>query len=197
MRYKLMVCGGLALALMMSTGAHGAQSADEKELAAYRLTKEGLDRYTAVMHALVVEMKKDTRFQEMGKIQAEIERLNNKDELTAADEKRLDELEARLERLERETNISLQDGSLSDIESQIRKNPTAMAALKAGGMDARDYAKFTLLLFQASMAVGMQRAGLLKELPEGVSAENVKFVQQHEKELEALQRQMEALSGGR
>jgi hypothetical protein len=187
----------LVLALPAQARVAASQDADAKELAGYRLTKEGLDRYVAVMHALAAEIKKDPRFAEMAKIQAEIERINSKDELTAADEKRLDELEDRLDRLEEATNLSMTDGSLSDLEAQIRKNPPMMAALKAGGMAPRDYAKFTVILFQASMAVGMKRAGLLKELPKDISAENVQFVEQHEKELEALRRQMEALSGGR
>jgi hypothetical protein len=192
-----MACGLLAIALAAGAGATAVQDADEKELAAYRLTKEGLDRYAAVMKTLLVEMKTDPRFAEIAKIQAEIDRLHDKDELTAADEKRLEELEAKLEQLDTATALSLGDGSLSELEAQIRKNPTMTAALKTGGMAPREFAKFSIVLFQASMAVGMQRAGLLKELPKEIAAENVRFVEQHEKELEALQRQLEALSGER
>jgi hypothetical protein len=192
-----MACGLLAIALAAGAGAAAVQDADEKELAAYRLTREGLDRYAAVMKALLVEMKTDPRFAEIAKIQAAIDRLQDKDELTAADEKRLEELEAKLEQLEAATALSLDDGSLADLEAQIRKNPAMTAALKTGGMAPREYAKFSIVLFQASMAVGMKRAGLLKELPKEIAAENVRFVEQHEKELEVLQRQLEALSGER
>jgi hypothetical protein len=197
MRNRVMVCGLVVLALVACGKAAAAQDADMKELSAYRLTKENLDRYGTVMKALFVEIKKDPRFAEMGKLQAELERLSSKDDPTAADERRMEELEARLEQLEEATDLAMNEDSLSDMEARIRTDPALSAAVKAGGMAPREYAKFTLVLLQASMVVGMQRAGLLKELPKDIAAENVRFVEQHEKELAALQRQMEALGEGR
>jgi hypothetical protein len=197
MRNRMIVCGLVVLALAAGANAAAAQDADAKELLAYRLTKENLDRYATVMKTLFVEVKKDPRFAEMGKLQAELDRLTDKDNPTAADERRMEELEARIEQLEEATDFGMNAGSLAEMEARIRKDPAISAAVKAGGMAPREYAKFTLVLFQASMAVGMQRAGLLKELPKDIAPENVRFVEQHEKELEALQRQMEALGGGR
>lgn len=199
MRCRPMVSGLVALALFVGARTAAARQqvdADTKELAAYRLTKEGLDKYTVVMHTLAVELPKAPAFQEMAKLQAEMERLNAKDELTAADEKRLEAIEARLERLESSVDLSMADGSLNDIEAQILKNRAMAAATKAGGMSAREYAKFTLALFQASMAAGMQKAGLLKELPKEISADNVQFALKHEQELLKIQQAMEALSPG-
>jgi hypothetical protein len=197
MRNRVRVWGLVVFALVAGVHVAAAQDADAKELLAYRLTKENLDRYAATMKALFVEVKKDPRFAEMGKIQAEIERISDKDELTAADEKRLDELEARLEKLEEATDLAINERSLSGMEARIRTDPALSAAVKAGGMAPRDYAKFTIVLFQASMVVGMQRAGLLKEMPKDIAPENIRFVEQHEKELEAIQRQLEALGEGR
>lgn len=186
----------VAMAVMMAAPAAAQQDADAQELAAYRLTKEGLDRYTATMRALPGELRRDPRFAEMGKLQAELDRLQEKDDPTDADVKRMEAIEARLEQLDEATDMSMSDGSLADIEAGIRKNPALAAAIKAGGMTPREYAKFTLVLFQASMAVGMQKAGLLKELPKEIAPANLKFVEQYEQELVKLQKDMEALAPG-
>lgn len=198
MRCRTMVSGLAVLALVAGAGAAAAQQADAdmKELAAYRLTKEGLDKYAVVLRTLVVELPKDPAFQEMAKLEAELERLDAKDELTAADEKRIDAIEARMEQLEGAVELSMTDGDLDDVEAQILKSRAMATAIKAGGMSAREYAKFTLALFQASMVAGMQKAGLLKELPKEISAENVQFALKHEQELQKIQQEMEALSPG-
>lgn len=196
MKGGVFVSGLAALVLVATVTSAAAQQADadRKELAEYRLTSEGLDRYSAVLRALVGELRKDPRFQEMAKVEAEIRRLDSKDDPTDEEVTRLDELEERLAQLEESTDLSMSDGSLADIEAQIRKNPAMAAAVKAGGFTPREYAKFTLTLFQASMAVGMQKAGLLKEMPKDIPPENVAFVQQHEQQLAKLQQEMEALA---
>ena len=61
-------------------------------------------------------------------------------------------------------------------------------------MSARDYSVFTLVLFQSALTAGLKKSGLLKELPKEVNPENVKFVEEHEKELEAMRRELEALA---
>jgi hypothetical protein len=42
----------------------------------------------------------------------------------------------------------------------------------------------------ASFAAGMQKAGMLKELPKEVNAENVKVILEHEAELQKLQEEL-------
>lgn len=185
-----------AMAAMMTAPAAAQQDADAKALAAYRLTKDGLDRFTATMRALAGELRKDPRFAEMGTLQAELDRLQDKDDPTDADVKRMEALEARLGQLEEATDMSMGEGSLADIEARIRKHPPLAAALEAGGMTPREYATFSLVLFQASLAVGMQKAGLMKELPKEIAPENVEFVEQYEQELVKLQKDMEALAPG-
>jgi len=51
-------------------------------------------------------------------------------------------------------------------------------------------------MLQSAIAAGMKKAGMLKDLPPGVSAENVKFVEEHEAELKALQKEFQALAPG-
>ena len=48
----------------------------------------------------------------------------------------------------------------------------------------------------ASFAAGFKKEGMLTAMPEGVSPENVKFVEEHEAELTALQKKWEAMSKG-
>jgi hypothetical protein len=50
---------------------------------------------------------------------------------------------------------------------------------------------------QAALAYGLQKAGGLKQLPDEVSRENVEFVRQHEREIEALRAEREKAAGDR
>jgi hypothetical protein len=51
-----------------------------------------------------------------------------------------------------------------------------------------------LSMMQAGMVAGFKKAGMLKEIPKDVSPENVKFMEEHEAQLKALQQEMEAAS---
>ena len=53
-----------------------------------------------------------------------------------------------------------------------------------------------MALVQASIAAGFKKSGMLKELPAGVNPENVKFVEEHEAELRAMQEKLNKLGGG-
>jgi hypothetical protein len=68
--------------------------------------------------------------------------------------------------------------------------------LKAAGMAPREYATFMMAMLQASMVAGFKKSGMLKEIPKDVSAENVKFIEEHQKELEALQKEFQGLGSG-
>jgi hypothetical protein len=65
-------------------------------------------------------------------------------------------------------------------------------------MSPRDYAKFMLSMLGAGTVAGFKKAGLVNGMPKEVeavvSAENVKFVEEHAAELTALQRKWEALA---
>src|SRR5688500_8512426 len=95
-----------ALAVVLSIANPSAQQsaaskaqtdADMKELASYTLTLETLNKVDRAMRAAFVEMKKDPRFAEAAKLEAELKALKKKEEPTEADEKRQEELEQRLE----------------------------------------------------------------------------------------------------
>jgi vacuolar-type H+-ATPase subunit I/STV1 len=222
----------------------GAQAdADMRELRGYRLTMAAVRQVDRATEAMVAEMKKDPKYQEYLKLEAEISALEkkgapteaeqklaadiaaleSKEEWTEAETARLEQLreqldaleqrregrteadDARLERL-REQRDALEAAvgprldeasTLTEWEAAIRQHPPMARALRAAGMSPRDYAKFMLSMLGAGMVAGLKTAGLVKEIPkevaEVVSAENVKFLEEHAAELTALQKKWEAL----
>ena len=181
------------------TAAQG--DADTKEVAAYRLTTDNLARAAAATRAMVAELQKDPKFQQIAKLGAEIDALEKaveaKEEPTDAELEKLAALKAQYEELEQSfsAGISMGDSdTLSDMERNIASFPILANSLRAAGMTPREYAKFTMALFTSAMAAGMKKAGLMKELPKEFSAENVEFVLKHEAELAALQKEWQALN---
>lgn len=168
--------------------------ADMKELAAYTLTMETLHKVDRAMRGMIADLKKDPKYAEQMKIQAELEALKKKDELTEADEKRIEELAPKLDALERDNAVNMNDAkSLSDMAAKIQKFAPMMTALQREGLTAREYAKFFSALLQAGVAAGLQKAGLLKEVPAGTNPANVKFILEHEAELQQMQQAWAAL----
>jgi hypothetical protein len=165
--------------------------ADLKELSTYALSMDTLNKIDRAMRTFAVEIKKDPKFQEASKLEAEMKALEKKfqdTEPTDAEQKRIETIEARLEALEGEGSLNMSDAqTISDMAAKIQKQPAMAAALQREGLSARDYAKFMMAMLQAGLAAGMQKAGLLKELPAGTNPANVKWIVEHEAELKKLQ----------
>ena len=144
-------------------------------------------------------MKTDPHFQTLQGVAGEIAALGKKDDLTEADQQRLEKLRADKESLENSADNVLNMGnadSLDEMEAQIQKAPLMANALQSAGMPPREYAKFMMAIIQASMVAGFKKAGMMKELPPGVNPENVKFIEEHEAELKAMQAEFEKLAKG-
>ena len=171
--------------------------ADVREVTAYRLTMESVNKAAAAMRLVAAELKKDPRYQELATVKAELEALRKKDELTESEEARIEQLTAREEQLESTLDNKglAKSDTLSDMEASLKAEPVFAGALAKAGIPPREFAKFLLAMFQASFAAGLQKAGTIKELPKEVNAENVKFVLEHEAELKTLQEEMKALGG--
>jgi len=184
--------------LFTSTGPALAQALtpDQKALAAYKLTMPTVRKAAAAIKRFNDIAAKDPKAQELAKIEAEIEALNQKDELTEADEARLEKLRARGEALERE--IDAENGpdnadTIADLEKRIAARPEARAALAAEGLTAREFAMTFMALLQAAMVVGFSQGKVdMAKLPPGINPENIRFVQENEAELKQLQ----AVMGG-
>ena len=181
----------------------GFSASDSKELASYRLTMETTKKMYGLMRSMAEEMAKDPKAQALKKTKAEIEALSKKDELTDAESARLEKLTMQAgqqeEALEQGTGGGVNLGNaqnLNEMEAQIKAHPQLMAALSKAGLTPREYSKYFLASLMAGMVAGFQKSGLLKELPKElkeVNPENVKFMVEHEAELAAMQKEMEAL----
>ena len=171
-------------------------SEDEKALATYRLTMPNVKKAMAVVQSFAAEAAKDPKVQEQQKLKKQIDALEEKDELTAAEEAQLDKLRTQLEALEeaedeKDDNQALFGNAqtIAGMEAVMKKHPAAARALASAGMSAREYSMTMMALLQASLVEGMSQGKVdLKNLPPGVNAANILFVREHKAELEAMQR---------
>jgi hypothetical protein len=175
--HRLAVVAGLTTAL----GA-AAQSADDRELMQYRLTPEVLSRAESVAQAFAANIEKDPRMKRRLDAQREIAVLEKKDDLTEAEETRLEELQSLVG--DQSIDLGINGGSLTEISAQLTKIPAMSAALKTAGMAPRDMAKFVVTAVQAAMVSGLQAAGM--PVPPGAAGENVRFVAANQVAIERI-----------
>ena len=209
MKLFLRACLIVSLIASLGVGAAGQSpgfsAADSKELASYRLSMDTAKKVYAMMQALSQEMQKDPKVQAMMKLEAEIEALEKKDDLSDADSERLDKL--REQKDQQEEAIAAAAGpalnmnnasSLDEMEAVMRKSPQAMAALNKVGLTPREYSKFFIASLMAGMVAGFQKAGTIKELPKElkeIHPDNIKFMLEHEAEFAAMQKEMQGKGG--
>ena len=191
----------LLVSMVSGVSAQGARpsDADLKEIANYKLTMETVEKVKVATRAMIAEIKKDPTYQRLLKLEAEIETLEKKDDRTEAEDAKLAALNEEKEKLESASDgpLSLgQANSLSEMEANIRKSPPIANALQSAGMSPREYSTFMMAMIQASMVAGFKKAGMMKELPKDVNPDNVKFVEEHEAELKAMQAEFEKLAKG-
>lgn len=188
------------LACLVSAPASSAgqklAAEDAKEIAAYELTAAALQKVMNVNRAMVQQLAQDPKIKEAMQVEAEIDALEDKETLTEADEKRMEELQARRTALEDATGNPLGGDArtLAEMESRIRAYPPLVQALQKEGMAPREYARFWLAFIQAAFVHGFQKSGMLKELPPEVNPANVRFMEQHAAEIAKMQAEFEALS---
>jgi hypothetical protein len=65
------------------------------------------------------------------------------------------------------------------LDGRLRKEPALAAALDKSGVGAREYTTFALALIAARLAYGFIQSGAMRFVPEGVTKENVAFVETH------------------
>ena len=186
----------LALILTLAVAATAVAqtpTADEKVLATYRLTMPNIKKVFTALESMMQEMAKDPKFQEQQKLKGQIKALQEKDELTDAQQAELEKLQERAAALEEEID-KMQEASgtsnmhtLDQMEASIKKQPFAMRALNAQGLTPREYALTLMALLQASMAEGFLQGQDLSKLPPGINPENVKFVRENKDALAAMQ----------
>jgi membrane-associated HD superfamily phosphohydrolase len=191
---RLLILFGSLLVLPAAALAQ-TMSADEKELASYTLTMATVKKVMAAAAAVAEEEAKDPKVQEKAKLEAQIEALQSKDELTAAQEAELEKLLERLAAIEeaedKDDSPLKNPKSLAEMEAAIKAHPGAMRAMASAGITPREFSRCMMALLQASLVEGFSQGKAdLKNLPAGINPENVKFVREHKAELEAMQKAM-------
>lgn len=166
--------------LTVSVGAAG-QSADDKELMQFRLTPEMLTKAEAVATAFAANAERDPAMKRKLEAQREIARLEAKDDLTEAEQKRLEDLQAAAGD---GVDLGINGGSLTEMSAQLSKVPAMAAAMKSAGMAPRDMAKFIVTAVQTAMIADLQKQGM--PVPPGAAGENVKFVMANQASIERI-----------
>ena len=177
----------LVLSAIVGIGAQSRseEDADRQELEQYRLTTDTLQKVEVALLAAAKAMRNDPLVKTWQDANREAEALRKKDDLTEADRRRLEQLQAIIE--SQPFEVGGDAATLSEMAAQLAKIPPLASALKAAGLTPREYAKFTSAMSMAAMVHGFQKVGGGNQpaVP-GVPAENVKFVAEHEAELERL-----------
>lgn len=158
-----------------------AQSADDRELMQYRLTPEVLTKVEAVATTFDANIAKDPAMKRRLDAQREIAVLEKKDDLTEAEQKRLDDLQAIAGD---GIDLGINGGSLTEISNQLSKTPAMAAALKSAGLAPRDMAKFIVTAVQAAMIGSLQGSGV--PVPAGPAGENLRFVMANQASIERI-----------
>ena len=157
------LAAGLAVAVLFGALALAQAAFDLKELVAYRLTPEGFGRFDQATRLMAASARHDPAFPKDPLFNREIDLSGDAPLMAAA-------LQARLE-----------------------KEPIFTSALRAAGMEAREYTKFALTLLAARLAHGFVEAGVLARVPADVPTSNVKFVDEHQPEIARLLEELRVL----
>lgn len=72
------------------------------------------------------------------------------------------------------------------LDARLQDEPVLAHALRTAGLTSREYTKFALGLLAARLAHGFLASGVLRSVPEGPAADNVRFVDEHQLEVSAV-----------
>ncbi|TDK27403.1 hypothetical protein E2F46_04230 [Luteimonas aestuarii] len=88
--------------------------------------------------------------------------------------------------------MDLSEEDAAAFAARLEASPALRGAIARAGLSTHDYARTSEQLLGALMAQGAMDAGLLQDLPEGISRRNVEFVRTHRAEIDA---RVQALRG--
>ena len=198
MHYGIAAALAVASTMALPAPADAPQyptEADRLAIQSYRLTMPKLEQLSRAYIALARVAQSDPQMQALKKVHAELDALHAKQELTDADERRIEQLEAEIAEIEQRTEgvLDMQETqSIAEAARRLDAHPHFAAAVKSAGLSTREFATLQMALFQAMFARGFLKAGTITELPKDVNPENVKFLQDHEAEIQKMARQWEA-----
>jgi hypothetical protein len=197
------VCAALLTMIVPAAqpGLLQKSDADTVELAKYELSAATLKKVGAAAHAFAQALQNDQKFKGAIAAGRELEALQNKDPRTPAEDRRIEELQKQVDEVEKEMQALVGSGdnddskTVSDMARKLTAIPHMSEALKSAGLTAHEFALFETSLMQASLVASFKKAGTLKDMPPGVSQENVQFVLDHEAEIQQVQKEMYSVAG--
>jgi hypothetical protein len=147
----------LVLALSLLGAAPSAQTGfGVTEIADYRLDADAFARFGRASRLIAAATRADARFDSAPLLTKEI--LLSDDVLAAA----------------------------TALEERLRNEPVLAGAFLAADVTPHEYTKFVLALAAARMAHGFVKTGVIRQVPPGVHADNVTFVDAHLAEIAAV-----------
>ena len=197
------VCAALLTMIVPAAQSSLLQKADADtvELAKYKLSAATLKKVGAAAHAFAQALQNDPKFKGAIAAGRELEALENKDPRTPAEDRRIEELQKQVDEAEKQMQALVgsddndNSATISDMARKLAAIPHMSEAFKSAGLTAHEFALFETSLMQASIVAGFKKAGTLKEVPPGVSPENVQFVLDHEAEIQQVQKEMYSVAG--
>jgi hypothetical protein len=175
----------LAAVAPLVGNAQSLDDADAREIRAYRLTMPRLRQLNQAGLEAARQSEADPKYRGQAQKRRELKALQEKKELTAAEQDRLDQLEREVAEGEDEGEES-DARSLSEVVSRIESHPQLSTALRKAGLPPREAAVMLLALFEAGFAAEMLESGAIREIPNTVNPDNVRFYQANKAELQSL-----------
>lgn len=176
----------LAAVAPVVANAQSPDDADAREIRAYRLTMPKLRQLNQAGLEVAKQDEADPKNRGLAQKQRELKALQEKEELTAAEQDRLDQLEREVAEGEDEGDEN-DVRSLGEAVNRIESNAPFSAALRKVGLPPREAAVMLLALFEAGFAAEMLESGAIKQIPNTVNPDNVKFYQANKADLQSLQ----------
>lgn len=177
----------VAIAPAHARAQASSSAADTREVLAYRLTMPKLNQFNQVMADLQRQQAADPAHQRLQAKKRELAALNEKDELSDAEQARMERLEEEIAAAEEaEEGPDEADQSLAGMARRMERDPRVAGALRRANLAPREAATMQIALLQAVLVAGLLESGTLKEIPKDASPENVRFVQANRAAIDAM-----------
>ena len=194
-------CAALLIITLPAQAQPKPGDRDMAELQAYRMTPATLKKVGAAAHAFAQAIQSDPRIKSVMAAEHELEALQDKDPRTPAEESRLNALQKQVDDAQKEFEAlsgpddSSNAASLDDMARKLGRIPHMSDALTGAGLTPHEFALFEMATMQAGFAAGFKKSGMLKQMPAGVSPENVQFYLDHEAEITQVQKEISDATG--
>lgn len=133
---------------------------ENRDLASYRLTAPVFERFVEASRMIGAATRADRRFDDDPLFTPDVALLGDAREVAAR------------------------------LDARLQDEMVLAHALRTAGLTSREYTKFALGLLAARLAHGFLESGVLRSVPDGPAADNVRFVDEHQREVAAVLREL-------